>query len=318
MSIESKHVERFHRIPWGQGDAWAGVSALSYALTAIFSRVASMTADPFVAPAFRLLPVLTIAWTQVGRSRQGWRPLNPAAAGFIGWRVLLVLFLGGTLTTVVGTVGYFFALREGGVVLAQPVLATNILWGALVAAVFLKEPLTPKMTAGILAAVLGVALLAYGRSAGGDVPSSVLLAIPLALIPAVAWASAANCTRYALTRGVDKYLVIAVSGTWAILALIGVVGVIGRGSALWMTGWRTIGVLLLAGLLTAAAQISTAQALSLTTVASVTAISGVNPVFSAILAFIFLGEDLNLLMGLGTILTVVGVVYVQLSKFEKT
>ena len=165
MSTESKRVEGFQRVPLGQGDAWAGVSALSYALTAIFSRVASLTTAPFVALALRLLPVLTIAWTQAGRSRQGWRPLNPAAVTSLGWRVLLVLFLGGTLTTVIGTVGYFFALREGGVVLAQPVLATNILWSALVAAVFLKEPLALRMTAGILAAVLGVAVLAYGRSA---------------------------------------------------------------------------------------------------------------------------------------------------------
>jgi drug/metabolite transporter (DMT)-like permease len=318
MSIEGKHVEGFQRVHWGQGDAWAGVSALSYALTAIFSRVASLTADPFVAPAFRLLPVLTIAWIQVSHTRQGWRPLNPAATVFIGWRVLLVLFLGGTLTTVVGTVGYFFALREGGVLLAQPVLATNILWSALIAAIFLKESLTPKMTVGMLTAVLGVALLAYGQSAGGDVQSSMLRAIPLALIPAVSWASAMNCTRYALTRSVDKYMAIAVSGTWATVALIGVVFVIGRGSALWTTGWQTIGVLLLAGLLTAAAQISLAQALSLTTVVSVTTIRGVNPVLAGILAVIFLGEDLNLLVGLGTILTVVGVIYVQLSKFQKT
>jgi len=68
--------------------------------------------------------------------------------------------------------------------------------------------------------------------------------------------------------------------------------------------------------LTAAAQISTAQALSLTTVASVTTISGMNPVISSILAFILLGEELNLLMAVGTVLTVTGVIYVQLSKVK--
>lgn len=318
MSIESKRIDRSRRISWGSGEGWAAVSAFSYALTAIFSRLASQSADPFVAPAFRLLPVLVIAWTQVGRSGQGRSRLRPADARFIGWRVLSILFLGGTLTTVVGTVGYFYALRAGGVVLTQPVLATNILWGALVAAIFLNERLNKGMAIGIIAAVAGIALLGYGRSAGGDVPGSVLVAIPLALVPAIAWASAASCTRYALLRGVDKYLAVAASGTWAVLLLSGVVFVIGRGPAFWTTEWRAIGTLLAAGLLTAAAQISTAQALSLTTVASVTTISGMNPVLSTLLAVVLLGEELNVLMLVGTLLTVVGVIYVQLSKTKKT
>jgi DME family drug/metabolite transporter len=314
MTIENQKERLAQRISWGSGEGWAVVSALSYALTAIFSRVASQTVDPFVAPVFRMLPVLTIAWVQAMRSRQGGLRIRPGTAGFMGRRTLLVLLMGGTLMTVVGTVGYFYALREGGVVLTQPVLATNILWGALIAAVFLKEPLSKSMTVGILFAVLGVALLGYGRAAGGEVPSSVLLAIPLALIPAVAWASSANCTRYALVRGVNKYVAIAVSGTWAVVVLTGVVFVIGRGSAFWTAGWQAIGTLLVAGLLTAAAQISTAQALSLAPVASVTTISGTNPVLATVLAVVLLGEELNVLMLVGTVLTVVGVVYVQLSK----
>ena len=105
MSIESQGVEHPHRIPWGPGEGWAAVSSFSYALTAIFSRVASLTADPFVAPAFRLLPVLAIAWTQVGRSRRVGSRLRPTVSDFVGWDVLFILLLGGTLTTVVGTVG---------------------------------------------------------------------------------------------------------------------------------------------------------------------------------------------------------------------
>jgi drug/metabolite transporter (DMT)-like permease len=290
---------------------------LSYALTAIFSRVAALSVDPFVAPVFRMLPVLTIAWVQVARSRRVGSRVQPSRTVFGGWRVLSVLALGGILTTVIGTVGYFYALRTGGVVLSQPVLATSILWGALIAALFLKEPLTRPMVAGLFAAVAGVALLGYGRSAGQEVPSSVLVAIPWALVPAIAWPAASNCTRYALTRGVDKYATIAVSGTLAVLVLCGLIFVIGRGPAFWGTEWKAIGTLLLAGLLTAAAQISTAQALTLTTVASVNTIGGTNPVLATVLAALFLGEELNLLMLIGTLLTVAGVVYVQLSKSPK-
>jgi drug/metabolite transporter (DMT)-like permease len=288
------------------------VSATSYALTNIFSRVAVTTADPLVAPVFRVIPTLAISWGQVLGSRARRRPRPD-----VGRRVYLILFVGGTLTSA-GTVGFFYALREGGVVLTAPVLATGILWGALIAAVFLREPLTARMMAGILVAAGGVGLLGYARAIDTGGAEVSLLAIPLALIPAVGWAAASTCTRYALVRGVDKYQTVAISQGWGLVALVLFLLMIGRQSLLVSVGWEGIWPLLLAGLLTAAAQITLAQALTLTTVASVHTINGANPVISAIMAWLLLAEVLTLLMVAGIAVTVVGVVYAQLSKVVRT
>ncbi len=316
MQAEPQSAEHARRAAIGPGEFWASGAALSYALAAIFSRVASVAIHPFVAPGLRLIPVVSVAWFQVVRAPAELRRLNPRRSAFIGWRVLSVICLGGTLTTVIGTVGYFYALRTGGVVLTQPVLATSIFWGAFIAAIFLGEPLTRRMMVGVGAAVLGVALLGYGRSVGGDVQASVLLALPLALIPAVAWGAGSNCTRYALTKGVEKYLILAVGNAWAILLLFTVLIVIGRGGLIAEVRLPALGSVLLAGVLTAAAQITIVYALSFTAVASVSTINGMNPVLAAIMAYFVLGEPLNALMIVGTVLTVMGVVFVQLTKVD--
>jgi len=220
--------------------------------------------------------------------------------------------MGGALGSTIGTVAFFSALQAGGVVLTAPVLATNILWSAVIAAVFLKERLSARMVAGIFVAMLGVALLGLGRAGSSGSTQAQLTAIPLALITTLSWSASANCSRYALTRGVDKYLAIALSQTFGIALLISILFVLGRGALLWTTPMSAVGVLLLAGLLSAAAIICDAHALSLTTVASALTISlGTNPILSTILAVLFLHEELRPLMAIGTLLTLAGVVYVQ-------
>jgi drug/metabolite transporter (DMT)-like permease len=314
MATEDAGATDPRRLAIGPGEAWALGGAFAYALTNIFSRVAIVAGDPLAAPVFRLLPTLAIAWTQVGRTRQAWSKLRPGSPNFAGWRTIFALLLGGALGTTIGTLAFFFALQAGGVVLTVPALATNIFWSAFIAALFLKERLTAPMIVGIAIAVSGIALLGYGRSAGSDVPPGALSALPLALLTALSWAASANCTRYALTRGVDKYVAIALSQTCGIALLIAILFVSGRGDVLWTTAPGTIGLFLLAGLLSAAALICDAHALSLTTVASALTISSTNPVISTILAVVFLSEELKPLMALGTVLTVAGVIYVQVSK----
>ncbi len=315
MMSDSTNAVRPRRLALGAGEAWAFGGALGYALTNIFSRVAVAAAEPFVAPVFRLVPTLAIAWMQVVRSKARWSTLRPSAADFVGWRAVAILCLGGLLGSTIGTLTFFFALKVGGVVLTAPVLATNILWSALIAALFLKERLNRWMVAGMVVAVVGVALLGYSRSQGSAVAPEALAAIPLALVTTLGWASSANCTRYALTRGVDKYLAIALSQTFGVAMLIVVLFALGRGALLWTTPLDAIGLVLLAGILSAAALICDAHALSLTTVASALTISlGTNPILSIGLAVLFLGEELKTLMAVGAVLTLAGVLFVQLSK----
>ena len=297
---------------FGPGEAWASGSAFSYALANVFSSVAVVAADPLVASAFRLLPTLAIAWLQVGRARL-WSRLSPASASFLGWRLLAILFLTGAGGSA-GTVAFFFALHVGGVVLAAPILSTNVLWSALIAALFLKEPLNFRMTMGILVSVLGIALLGYGRSVGSAVLPGALWAIPLTLGASISWSAMSNCSRYVLRRGINKYLVLATSQTFGVLIMVGLVFVVGRGVLLWTTPVDALGLVLMAGVLTAFAQVCDTSALSLTTVASYSTIYGTNSLISAFIAVLFLGESLSFWMVAGTIATVAGAIYVQLSR----
>lgn len=312
MTVKLRTSKNTKQFSIQSGEAWAFVSAMGYALTNIFSRIASLTIDPLVAPIFRAVPTLLIGWAHVIRFRAGWSRLQPASSSFVGWRVVLVMLLGGTMN-IIGTVSFFAALKAGGVVVTAPILATSILWGALIAAIFLKEPLTRNMIGGIIIAVSGIALLGYGGSIDNQVPPEALTAIPLALVTALSWASSGNCTRYALTHGADKYLAVAFAQTWGCTLLTIVILVSGR-TSLWTTDFNTIGTLLLAGLLSALALYAAAQAYSLARVVTVTTINGANPAISTILAVVLLGEEINLLMVVGITLTMIGVIYVQLTK----
>lgn len=296
----------------GPGEFWAGGSAISYALSNVFSGVAVVAADPLLASAFRLVPTLAFAWLQVVRART-WSRLSPASPGFIGWRLLGLLALSGAGGSA-GTVFFFLALQAGGIILSAPILSTNVLWSALIAAVFLREPLNRRMTAGILVSVFGIALLGYGRSAGSAVLPGALWAIPLTLAASVTWSAMSNCSRYVLTRGVNKYLVLAASQTFGVIIMLGVILAIGRGAVLWTTPLDAIVFVILAGILTAFAQVCDASSLSLTTVASYSTIYGTNSLLSALIAVTFLGQSLNAWTAAGMIATVAGAIYVQWSR----
>jgi drug/metabolite transporter (DMT)-like permease len=313
-TAKSMHAESPRRVRVGPGEVWALASAVGYAFTSIFSRIAAVAvSNPIFATIFRALPTLTIGWTRFIRYRAGWGRLKPSAQAFVGWRTIAVMLFGGTMN-VIGTVAFFKALEVGGVVLTAPVQATNVLWSAVLAALLLKEPLTPRMSAGIFVAMMGVGFLGYGRSASSDVSPEALWAIPLTLLTTFAWALSGICTRYALTHGADKYMSVALAQSTGTLVLFLIVVLSGQSQQMFSTSWETLGTLLLAGVLSALALYAGAQAYVHTTVASVATISSTNPVIATLLAVILLNENLNALMAVGMLLTVVGVTYVQLTK----
>lgn len=311
---DSVHAEPAPRLHAGPGEFWAFASALGYAFTSIFSRIAAVAvSNPIFATIFRALPTLSIGWTRFIRYRAGWSRLKPSSAAFVGWRTVFVMLFGG-VSNVAGTVAFFKALEVGGVVLTAPVQSTSVLWSAVLAAILLKEPLTRKMVAGIIVVMGGVALLGYGQSLGSNVDADALWAIPLTLFTTFAWSLSGNCTRYALTHGADKYMSVALAQSTGTLVLFSIVILSGQSQQMFNTSWDTIGTLLLAGVLSAVALYAGAQAYVHTTVASVATISSTNPVIATLLAVILLNENFNALMAVGMLLTVIGIVYVQLTK----
>jgi drug/metabolite transporter (DMT)-like permease len=304
---------RMRRFSLRPGEAWAFAGSVSYALYNFVSRIAVVSGDPLVAPIFRMIPTLAFAWHQ---SRHNWSQVRPSAAHFMGWRVFSILSLGG-VTTALGNVAFFYALQIGGVVLTAPVLATLILWSAIFAAIFLREPVAPRMAIGIGIAALGIGMLSYGRAAGGEVGAGALPAVLLALSAAAGWAATSSCQRYALQRGVEAHMTIAAGQSGGVLLLIGLLFLVGRGPLLWTTDLRTIGLFALVGIFGTMAMVFVTYALSYTTVANASTISGTNPVIAMALAVLFLGERLNWLMAIGAALTIAGVIFFQLSKSKQ-
>lgn len=295
------------------GEFWAGATSASYALTNVASGIAVVGAHPLVAPVFRSIPTLVIGWAQVLRTPSLLRAFDPRAASFVGYRATAALLLSGICQIAIGTVGLFYALSLGGVVLVVPVVGTQMLWGALLARLFLGERLRGLSVACMLGAVMGIAILAYGEWLGTAGRVGSLWAIPLALIPATSWAVAANSTRYALQSGVERYVAVAMQTTTGVIVLLVAVLVSGLGSILWTTSLASVGLLLLSGVLATAAVVGTVYALSLTTVASFQVINGLSPVIATLIAVVFLGEHFNSVMAAGTLLTVTAVIGAQWS-----
>jgi uncharacterized membrane protein len=90
-------------------------------------------------PAFLL--ALTLALGTLLRRRHG----QETAISRVGGRLILVLFANGLCTLVIGNPPLFAALRVGGILVATPISGTNVLWGAVFAALLLHELLNLRM-----------------------------------------------------------------------------------------------------------------------------------------------------------------------------
>ncbi len=303
----------------GKGELWALVAALAYALNNIFVRIAVRDYDlnDLMGVSLRATPTFLFSLLMgMGTKRRNPQAVSP----FSNWRLAATLIGYGLLTFVVANPLLFAALRVGGVLVASPVTGTQALWAGLIAALFLHEPLNRTMVSGMVTSVAGIALLAVSRSVGAPVSPTVRpsahgeawwLAVPFALGTALCWALSGVLVTGAMRRGVDRF--------WALAGATGS-GIVALNLYLLLTG--DIGVyattppmahvnLLLAGLLNAVALVSITTALSLTSVASATTLNSLQIGVAPLLAWLLLGEQLELLMAMGILLIVIGVIIVQ-------
>jgi len=137
------------------------------------------------------------------------------------------------------------------------------------------------------------------------------LAIPFALGTALCWSLSGVLVTGAMRRGVDRFWALTVATGSGIIALnlyLSLTGDIG----LYVTTPLTIQAsVLLAGLLNTVALVSITTALSLTSVASANTLNSLQSGLAPLLAWLFLGEQLNLLMWVGILLITGGAVIVQ-------
>jgi drug/metabolite transporter (DMT)-like permease len=297
-------------VRFGRGEFWALGAALAYALYQVFLRVAVRGGglNTYVGATVQALPTLLFCLVM------GWviqRRSAGATSPFSDWRLIGALFVSGLLLFVVATPLFFFALRQGGVLITSPLAGMQVLWAALLAALLLHEPLTRLMVAGMVTSIFGVAVLTLGSSGGAGLAPTWWLALPAALGAGLCWALSGVLLTYNMRRGVNRHRALGIStavGLIVINAYLLVTGDIGLYAATPASAFQS---LLGAGLFSAAALVCLLTALSLTTVASATTLNSLQVAVGPLIAWLFLGEDLNLVSAAGVVLILAGVLIVQ-------
>ena len=310
MSSSPEGNDLLQRIHLGKGEVWALAAAFGYALYQVFLGVAMQgEVDNSVAATVQAIPVLLFA-TAMGWviNRRGKQTTSP----FSDWRLIGALVYNGLLLFVVATPLLFESLRKGGVLITSPVLGTQVLFAALLAALLLREPFTRTMALGMVISVVGIFALTVGQS-GAGLPPTWWLAVPFALGTALSWALAGVLLTYTMRRGVDPFQAVAIPTIVGIATLNGYLLVTGQIGLYGGTSAEILAILLVAGVFSAAALISLTMALNLTTVASATTLNSLQVAIAPVIAWIFLGENLNL-AAVGILIILVGVIIVQRSK----
>jgi len=286
----------------GRGEAWALVSAAAYALNHIFLRVALRGYDlnNMVGATAQAVPTLVFSlvagW---GIRRRGKDTLAPWG----DWRLGAGLVGSGLLLFVVATPLLFGAFREGGVLVTSPVTGTQVLWGALLAALLLRQPFNRFMALGILVSVFGILVLTIGGSRGAELAPTWWLAVPYALGAAACWAVSGVMLSYAMRRGVNRHRALAVVVLTGVVTLNGYLVATGRTDLYASTPVSVLLTALTAGVFNMIALVALVAAFSVTSVASASAINSLQVGLAPLLAWAVLGEQLNITMVAGVLLT---------------
>jgi len=293
-----------------RGEPWALGSVTGYASANIFDRLAVVHADPLIGPILRGLPSLILGLVLVAKHRT-LNQLRRGSSQFIGWRPILAFVAAGVISTS-GLFLYYFAMRFGGVTITVPVQETYVIWGTLMAWVFLHERIHRYALAGVLLIFLGLAGLSLGQARGHPISPHWYWAIPLAFSTALTYGISGVLWRDGQLRGAHQSVAIFLQFITSVA--VGFVGLLmaGRLPALYHASWQALASLLASGVLSGVLAIYCMfTALRLMAVARVYAFSSLTPLIATLFAHFFLHEFLNPLMLTGIILVTIGVILTQ-------
>jgi uncharacterized membrane protein len=143
-----------------RGEPWALGTVLGYALANIFDDIAMKQANSANTPkpgsgesfpivlstalggallgtALRGLPSLVLGMVLMWKHRT-LNQLRPSSPQYIGLRPILAFVFAGVISTF-GLCMYYLAMSLGGVIITVPVQETYVIWGTLIAWIFLRE-----------------------------------------------------------------------------------------------------------------------------------------------------------------------------------
>jgi drug/metabolite transporter (DMT)-like permease len=293
-----------------RGEPWALGSVLGYASANIFDRAAVAHADPLIGPVLRGLPSLALGIILMWKHRT-LDQLRPGSPRYIGMRPILAFVAAGLISTF-GLFLYYLAMSLGGVTITIPVQETYVIWGTLIAWIFLHERIHRYAFAGVLLIFVGLVALSLGQSHGQPISPHWYWAIPLGLTTALTYGIAGVLWRDGQLRGAHQSVAIFLQFVTSVVVGFGGLLVAGRLPALQAATWRALVALLSSGVLSGVLAIYCMfTALRLMAVARVYAFSSLTPLVATLFAHFFLHEFLNGLMLGGIALVSIGVILTQ-------
>ena len=300
---ESNQVRR-------RGEPWALGTVLGYASANIFDGAGVKIAGPFIGPLLRGLPSLALGVILMWKHRT-LNQLRPGSPQYIGRRPILAFVAAGIISTI-GLFLYYLAMSFGGVSITVPVQETYVIWGTLIAWIFLHERIHRFALGGVVMIFVGLIALSFGQSRGQPISPHWYWAIPLGLTTALTYGISGVLWRDGQLRGAHQSVAIFLQfSTSVAVAFVGLL-VAGRLPSLPAAPWRAWAALLASGVLSGVFAIYCMfTALRLMAVARVYAFSSLTPLVATLFAHFFLHEFLNGLMLAGIVLVSIGVILTQ-------
>jgi drug/metabolite transporter (DMT)-like permease len=300
-------------ISFGLGERWALVAAIAYTIVNVMLRAAAPSIDSALGSLIRLVPVLVVAWVIV--ARDGARAFRPAQPGFIGWRSIWLLVLGGSASFALGNILYFGALREGGLGITVAGVQGGLVMGGLwMSTLFLREPPRTGQLAGAGVLLVGLAAIGWAQS-GGTVGALWWLGLVLALGAGTTYAAANAISRSVQRRRPLVFVTLAASSLGGIVPLAVIVAareLSAPGSV--HVDAASAGAVFLAGFANAVALGGLAMAVRHASVASVNTISSGSIVLSFAASVLIFGETGSLPMVAGMVLVTAGILVAQIRR----
>jgi drug/metabolite transporter (DMT)-like permease len=287
------------------------VSAIAYTIVNITLRVAAPTIDPALGSLLRLSPLAVIAWVVV--AREGAKELRPSLPGFLSWRLIGALLLGGSTSLVLGNILFFNALTTGGLGIAiGGSQSGSVLGGLWIGYLALRERPRRAQLAGAALIVLGLVGIAIAQTT--NVAGLWWLGLLFAIGAGTTYALANTTSRLVQRQRPLLFVALAVSSVGGLvpLALI-ILGRAALGDHITVDA-RSAGAVLFAGLANSVALASLALAVRAAPVAAVNTISSASIVFSFIASVVVFHESGSAPMVAGIALVTAGIVVAQLRR----
>jgi len=295
------------------GEFWMVITALGYAASNIFDKLAMSTygTDGFLGALIKCIPqfVVPIILILIGVDKKQFGNRPKVSIKTYGWFVIC-----GFISSFIGQWFFLEAMMVGGVNVAVPTVQIWTLIGALFGIVFLKEPFHKNIIWGAILAVAGLVILSLGQYLGVPVSDKWYLGIFFALITACCWALSTLFYNIGQKKGAGRSAGMATQYLSGAIFLVIWMGISGRFNVFAATPGAIYGTFLCSALLSTVATFGLYTAVRFSPMSKILPINTSYPAICAVVAWLFLGETMNIWIALGIILVIVGITFSQRTK----